>query len=125
TVEGQGYVEISRVVGMSEDIFDNREDVIRALNRMLARQLIEANTRAVDSIAGASHVRITSAGWYYARFLVTSFSYLDLVLHATPFNDAAVERKLRAFVIEVDNLNDREEDRLPSTQFRFAREGVS
>jgi hypothetical protein len=24
--EGQGYVDVSKVVGMSEDIFDNRED---------------------------------------------------------------------------------------------------
>jgi hypothetical protein len=121
TMEGQGYVEIARIVGMSEDIFDNREDVIRSLNRMLARQLIEANTRSTDSIAGASHVRVTSAGWYYARFLVTAFSYLDLVLQDTPFNEIAIEEKVRGCVIEVDNLIDREEDKLPRMQVRFLR----
>lgn len=106
---------------MSEDIFDNREDLLRALNRLISRQLIESNTKSTDTISGASHVRVTSGGWYYSRFLVKSFSYLDLVLQDTPLDDAAVERKLREYVDKVDNLSDREDQKLERVEIRFSR----
>ena len=121
TREGQGYVEIARLISMSEDLFDNREDTLRSLNRLVARQLIEANTKSTETIAGASHVRVTSAGWYYARYLVSSFSYLDLVLQDTPLNDLTLERTLRRQVEEVDNLSDREDQKLARMQVRFDR----
>ncbi len=121
TREGQGYVEVSRIVGMSEDVFDNREDTIRALNRLVGRQLIEANTRSTDSVGGASHVRITSSGWYYSRYLVRAFSYVDLVLQDTPLNDDNVEENLRRLVQEVDNLGDRPEEKLSRMDVRFKR----
>jgi hypothetical protein len=119
--EGQGFVEIGQLVSMSEDIFDNREDLLRALTRLASRQLIETNTKSTDTIVGASHVRVTSAGWYYSRFLVRAFSYLDLVLQDTPLNDAAVERSLRTYVDQVDNLSDREDQKLERVQVRFSR----
>jgi hypothetical protein len=119
--EGQGYAEIARLVGMSEDTFNNREDAIRTLNRLLARQLIEANTRSVDSILGASHVRLTSAGWYYSRYLVRSFSYVDLVLQDTPFSDEQTERAIRDLVHDVDNLSDRPDQKMERMSVRFER----
>lgn len=121
TREGLGYVDVSKLVSMSEDVFDNREDVLRSLDRLVGRQLIEANTRSTDTVAGASHVRITSAGWYYSRFLVRAFSYLDLVMQDTPLNDAEVERRLRNMVQEVDNLGDREDQKLERMKVRFSR----
>jgi hypothetical protein len=121
TSEGQGYVDIGQLVGMSEDVFNNREDLVRTLNRLLARQLVEVNTRSNDSISGASHIRVTSSGWYYCRFLVMSFSYLDLVLQDTPLNDLSVENTLRSLVQQVDNLGDREEEKLSRMDVRFAR----
>lgn len=121
TREGQGYVEIMQLVGMSEDVFDNREDTVRSLNRLVARQLIEANTKSTDSITDASHVRVTSSGWYYSRYLVRSFAYLDLVLQDTPMNDPNVEHALRKAVYDVDNLSDWDEQKLPRMQVRFDR----
>ena len=119
--EGQGYYPISSVVRLFEDVFDNREALIKAMNRLVARQLIETNTRSTETILGASHVRVTSAGWYYRRHLVRSFSYLDLVLQDTPLNDSILERALRDSVYRVDNLGDREEDKIARMETRFAR----
>ncbi len=119
--EGPGFVEIGQLVSMSEDIFDNHEDFLRALNRLVSRQLIECNTKSPDTITGASHVRVTSAGWYYSRFLVKAFSYIDLVLQDTPLDDAAVERKLRDYVETVDNLSDKEDQKLQRMEVRFRR----
>jgi hypothetical protein len=118
---GRGYVDVSRVVNAFDDIFDNRDDVVRTLNRLVTRQLVETNTRSTDTIEGASHVRVTSAGWYYWRFLARAFAYLDLVLQDTPINDSGTERDLRQSVHDVDNLSDREEEKLRRTQVRFER----
>jgi len=106
---------------MSEEVFDNREDVIRTLNRLLTRQLVEVDTRATDSVAGADKVRVTSSGWYYCRFLVKSFPYLDLVLQDTPLNDPGIEVELRGFVRQVDNLAGRDEEKVARVEVRFAR----
>jgi hypothetical protein len=121
TREGQGFVEIGQLLTASEDVFDNREDVLRSLNRLVAIQLIEANTKSTESIVGASHVRVTSAGWYYSTFLVKSFAYLDLVLQDTPLNDVNVESQLRKYLLEVDNLSDRDDQKLDRMYVRFAR----
>lgn len=119
--EGQGYCEVSTVVALFEDVFDNGEDVVRTLNRLVYRQLIEANTRSTDSITGASHVRVTSAGWYYSKFLVGLFAYVDLVLQDTPIDDQDVERELRDSVSKVDNLADREAEKIDRMTARFER----
>jgi hypothetical protein len=119
--EGQGFVEITTLLSLSEDIFCNREDVLRSLNRLIAGQLIEANTKSSESISGASHVRVTSSGWYYSNFLVKSFSYMDLVLQDTPLNDPGAEGKLRYYLGQADNLSDREDQKLERMQVRFAR----
>jgi hypothetical protein len=119
--EGQGYVDISQLLGKSEDIFDNKEDFVRSLNRLLVRQLIEANTRSTDSITGASHVRLTSSGWYYYKFLIRSFCYIDLVLQDTPINDPIVEHNLITLIEQVDNLSDGDGSKLARTQIRFTR----
>lgn len=119
--EGQGFVDIGELLSMSEDTFDNREDVLRSLNRLVSKQLVEVNTKSTESISGASHVRTTSAGWYYSKYLVKAFSYLDLVLQDTPLDDSEVESKLREHVHEVDNLSDREDQKLERMSVRFAR----
>lgn len=119
--EGQGYIEIARLLSSFEDIFDNTEDFIITLNRLLQGQLVEVNTRSTESITGASHVRVTSAGWYYSRYLVRSFCYLDLVLQDTPLSDSQVAQQLKQSVYLVDNLYDREEDKVERVEERFRR----
>ena len=72
-------------------------------------------------ITGASHVRVTSSGWYYSRYLVRAFSYIDLVLQDTPLNEPSVEQTLRNLVQEVDNLGDRQEEKRARMEVRFKR----
>lgn len=119
--EGQGYIEITRILSSFEDIFDNTEDFIVTLNRLLRAQLVEVNTRSTESVTDASHVRVTSSGWYYSRYLVRSFCYLDLVLQDTPFNSNQVAEDLKQSVYLVDNLHDREEDKVERVEARFNR----
>jgi hypothetical protein len=119
--EGTGYVPLSELISVFENVFNNRGEVIAALNRLIKRQLIEANTRSTETIAGASHVRVTSAGWYYVYFLAKKFAYLDLVLQDTPLSSEEVEAFLRQSVFAVDNLHDREDEKLQRLRVRFTR----
>lgn len=119
--EGRGYVELARLVGAFGDIFDNERDLTTTLDRLLAKQLIEANTRSTESVVGSSHVRITSAGWYYARFLVERFVYLDLVLQDTPLNDAGLEKFFRESVYHVNNLAGKDEEKVTRVRARLGR----
>lgn len=119
--EGQGYVALAEVISSFESLFNNRGDVVATLNRLVRKQLVEANTRSLETVSGASHVRVTSAGIYYVRTLAKTFAYLDLVLQDTPLNDENVERVLRESVFLVDNLVDREEEKLERVRARFRR----
>lgn len=121
TPEGQGYCELARVVGAMEDVFDNREDAVRCLNRLVVRQLVETDTRSTESIRNAVTARVTAAGLYYLAYLGQSFAYLDLVLQDTPLNAPDVEQELRRSVDQVDNLGGRDEEKLQRMDVRFAR----
>jgi len=119
--EGQGYIEIARLFTAFEEVFDNTEDFMVTLERLLRAQLVEVNTRSTESIENASHARATSAGWYYSRYLVQAFCYLDLVLQDTPLNDKELAESLKQSVYLVDNLYDREENKIERVETRFER----
>lgn len=121
TSEGRGYFDIGRAAAAFEDVFDNTEDFAKTLDRLVQRQLVEVNTRSIESASGASHVRVTSAGWYYHKRLAQAFVYLDLVLQDTPLNDLDLAKHLRDSVYKVDNLNDAEEDKVQRVNARFDR----
>jgi hypothetical protein len=108
-------------VGLFAETFDNVRDIAVTLDRLVNKQLIEVNTRATDTVSGASHVRVTAAGWYYLRYLARTFAYLDLVLQDTPLNDGSVEKRLRQSVYDVNNLADKEQEKYDRMQVRFNR----
>ena len=121
TVEGRGYVETQKVVNAFERAFDNIDDVIRTADRLVRWKLIEANSKSTATIRGASHIRITTAGLFYLKFLVRDFAYLDLVLQDTPIDDLIVHRQLLELVKEVDNLFDKESEKRNRLAVRFNR----
>jgi hypothetical protein len=89
--------------------------------RLLDKQLIQVDTRSSKSIENASNIRITSAGWYYHKYLVRSFAYLDLVFQDTPFNNEQMAKDLRETIVELDKLNDLQENVLQRMNLRFGR----
>jgi hypothetical protein len=121
TVEGPGYVDIEDVLTVFEDLTDNRADVLRTLARLVAKQLVETDTRSAESIDDARFVRVTGAGWYYVRHLVRSFCYLDLVLQDTPLNSSDLAQQLKKSLARVDNLADSESEKTTRLEERFRR----
>jgi hypothetical protein len=121
TREGRGYIEISKLFVEFETVFDNTEDLIVTLNRLVSKHLVEPNTRSTENVDGASHVRVTSAGWFFYRYLIETFAYLDLVLQDTPLNDGQLEKTLRQSVYDVNYLPDFDEKKIERTEARFER----
>jgi hypothetical protein len=121
TPQGQGYVDLAKLLFEFEETFDNQDNFLSTINRLVRRHLVETNTRSTESVDGASHVRVTSAGWYYIRYLAVSFAYLDLVLQDTPLNDENVVRLLKDSVHLINNMGDNEEDKLERVRARFQR----
>jgi hypothetical protein len=120
--EGEGYVDVSQVLYLFDTVFDNREDLLKTLSRLLSWNLIEVDTHSIESIIGASFVRITSSGLYYINELVHSFCYLDLVLQDTPLDDAQITERLVEYLKQVDNLADRvDNNKLQRICTRFDR----
>lgn len=77
--EGQGFIEIPRVLNAFINIFDNEEDFIITADRLLGKYLIETDTRNIDTIRFSNYFRVTAAGWYYFNYLSRSFAYIDLI----------------------------------------------
>jgi hypothetical protein len=103
---GEGFVDLHALVSVFVDTFDNEDDCIKTLLRMVAvnRQLAEFDTRRPDTLAGASSVRISSAGKYYLDHFVGDVAYLDLVWHDTPFTDQVVCDELNRRIHSTDLL---------------------
>jgi hypothetical protein len=119
--EGRGFVNLERVYGGFIDIFDNELEINRTIYHLLRRQLIQLNTRSLESMKSATHIRISSAGWYYFKYLVRSFAYLDLVFQDTPINDKNIGIKLGHLITEVDEISDIQEYMSERMDFRFER----
>ncbi len=75
--EGRGFISINEIIDTFIDIFDNEMDIKFTMNRLLSKQLIQLDTRSLQTIEKSNFVRITSAGYYYYKYLIRSFTYLD------------------------------------------------
>jgi hypothetical protein len=119
--EGRGFVRLDEVLSAFIGTFDNEQDVFKTLDRLLRKQLIQVETRSTESIKGASYVRLSSAGWYYYRYLARAFAYLDLVFQDTPFTDNALATELKQLIIDVDDIAEIQETMPERMELRFQR----
>jgi hypothetical protein len=119
--EGRGFTGLEQLFGRFLDIFDNEQDVYRAMMHLLRKQLIQIDTRSLDSLKDASFIRLSSAGWYYYKYLVRAFAYLDLVFQDTPVDDLQLAEKLRQSIIDVDEIAERQEFMFERVELRFER----
>jgi len=102
--EGRGFVRLDDVFDAFLDTFDNEMDLTKTAKRLLQKQLLQVDTRSPNTIEGASYIRISSAGWYYFKYLLRAFAYLDLVFQDTPINEKDTVQKLRQYIVDVDEI---------------------
>lgn len=89
STEGEGFIELSTIFNIFDDIFGDTEDLKKTILKFITtnNNLVELDTRLTDTIEEATYIRATPSGIYYSNFLYKEFVYLDLVLQDTPFND--------------------------------------
>lgn len=119
--EGRGFVRLDDVFNAFLDTFDNEKDLTKTANRLIQKQLIQVDTRSLNTIEGASYIRISSSGWYYFKYLVRAFAYLDLVFQDTPIDDQDIIGKLKQLIIEVDEIAEKQEFMPERMGLRFDR----
>ncbi len=119
--EGRGFVNLEKIFGGFIDILDNETELNRSIMHLLRKQLIQLNTRSLESMKNATHIRISSAGWYYFKYLVRAFAYLDLVFQDTPINDDKIAAKLGQLIRDVDEISEIQEYMPERMDLRFER----
>lgn len=121
SAEGRGFVSINEVFDSFIDVFDNESDLKQSILRLIDKQLVQLDTRSTKSMDNASYIRITSAGWYYFKYLVRSFPYLDQVFQDTPFDEEQIAKDLKQYIVDFDKLPDMQENMLQRLKIRFER----
>ena len=121
--EGRGFVTLEDVFNSFLDVFDNEQDLDRTTKRLLRKHLIELDTRSTSSLEGARFMRISSAGWYYFKYLIRAFAYLDLVFQDTPIDDQNVARTLAKYILDVDDIPETQDFMDERLSLRFERVG--
>ena len=101
----EGYIEISRIFDYAQGLGFSPLQIRFAIDRALAKKLLEANPRFVDTGAVTS-VRLTTIGAYTNSHLCTFFTYIDAVLVDTPIVDEAA-RKAVAVAKNIEERLDR------------------
>ena len=121
SAEGRGFVSIDEVFDSFVDIFDNESDLKKSILRLIDKQLVQLDTRSTKTMDNASYIRITSAGWYYFKYLVRSFPYLDQVFQDTPFDEEQTAKDLKHYIVDLDKLADTQDNMLQRMEIRFDR----
>jgi len=119
--EGRGFTNWANVQYEFENAFDNIDDLLFCAKRLLRWKLVEVNTKSSDSFDNVTHIKCTSAGYYYLKSLHVEFSYLDLVLQDTPIDDEETSKSITELMRQVDNLSGKEEDKYNRMLIRFNR----
>jgi hypothetical protein len=122
---GEGYFEVSKLLLQFEEAFNNREDFLSQLGRLVERHLVETNTKISETITGSTHIRLTSAGWYYLKYLSQTFAYLDLIFQDTSIDASSpIVQQLVNSLNAVNNIGDPEEQKIPRMEERFNRVSI-
>ena len=81
---GAGFESIERLKTLLMTIGISKLDVDTSISSLTKKRLIENDLHTVKYLEKANAVRITPAGIYYLKYLLSQFAYLDLMQQDTP-----------------------------------------
>ena len=122
SAHGEGFVEVAVLLHEYRGSFGLADDLVQWAGELLRRNLLESEPARVQDFRQADAVRITASGAYYWRYLVRSFSYVDLVLVDTPIADIPLARRL-ANLAEMTDMTVRFERVRAFLEYLEKREG--
>ncbi|MGA9527621.1 MAG: type I restriction enzyme HsdR N-terminal domain-containing protein [Terriglobales bacterium] len=94
----EGYFTCRHVAEELQRLGYVPDDVLDALNVLLARELIAADHMNFVSVGPDDSVRILASGWMHVRILAGRLEYLYGIIPTIPIFDKAVARQLAEFV---------------------------
>ena len=100
-----GFVTPAEIFSYLQALGFSPQQVNWVLNRLVRKNLIESPSKSRENGQSETtlHYRITSVGTYYAKKLITTFSYIDGMVVDTPIVDSEVRGQVR----NVHTLKDR------------------
>jgi hypothetical protein len=94
SAHGEGFVAVSALLKEYRESFGFADDFVQWTGELLRRDLVESEPPRVGDIRQADAIRVTAAGAYYWRYLIRSFSYIDLMFVDTPVADIGLAKRL-------------------------------
>jgi len=91
---GIGYVDAQQLRMEYQEAFGIRDDFDQTLGYLIRIGLIESEPPRVDTVEKVEAVKAAAAGSYYYKWLTRNFSYLDLVIFDTAYDDVQVANYL-------------------------------
>jgi KaiC/GvpD/RAD55 family RecA-like ATPase/2-hydroxy-3-keto-5-methylthiopentenyl-1-phosphate phosphatase len=98
--QGRGFIGIDDILDEGDRIGLNNLAIADALITMARFGLVQFENQSKEGYESADYVRITNAGIYYLKYLITKFIYLDLVWVDTPITDNNVVDELLKHIVE-------------------------
>jgi len=94
----EGYFSVDRLCGEIQKLGYDRDDVWKATNYLLDRQLILADNFSLSTVRQEDCVKIQASGFMHLRVLCERLEYLYGVLPVTPIADDTTVSKLADFI---------------------------
>ena len=89
-------IPVSRLNGIFTSKYNMTDDLIKNLDMMLRKGIIESNNRLDQYSENVDSIKITPYGYYLKDFLSNMFSYLDLICIDCAIHDEGVANNLAA-----------------------------
>lgn len=94
----EGYFSVGRICDTIQKLGYDRDDVFKAVNFLLAKELIIADSFSFTDVATDDCVKIQASGFIHLRILCERLEYLYGVIPVTPISDEQIAIKLADFV---------------------------
>jgi len=94
----EGYFSVSRICDYIQMLGYDRDDVLNAVNFLLTRGLIIADSFSIAEVSTDNCVKIQASGFVHLRILCERIEYIYGVIPVTPIGDEHTANKLAGFI---------------------------
>jgi hypothetical protein len=89
-----GFVSVARLQGALEKVGFVRSDVFSAVQYLLGKELIEADSSTASTLSDSDSIKASASGWAHLRIICSRAEYVWGVLPTTGINDRVLEARV-------------------------------
>jgi hypothetical protein len=94
----EGYFSVGRICDTIQKLGYDRDDIFKAVNYLLAHELIIADSFSFTEVVADDCVKIQASGFVHLRILCERLEYIYGVIPVTPVSDEQTANKLASFI---------------------------